>query len=194
MKTIEIAQDPDIWARVPQEFPAGPYATQADWAVGLAEAYSDGRENAEEVRAGLLAIASALPIGPRLGLFDVLWYCPEAGQYPLLVNVYVAPGEGLEGVTLTELAGAYEPEPARPPIVDTLDSGVFGSVARVLSFTKDEQRDRLLMHLSAVGRYEDVLVRIDAYTSDLGRGTAAADDFTALLETFRFSEGPDPRG
>jgi hypothetical protein len=169
----------------------GPYATQAEWARGLAEAYSVGRDDADEVEAGLFAIASALPVAPRLGLFELFWHRPAIGTMPLLVNVYVAPGDGLEDVSLTELAGAYESEPARPPIVDTLESGVFGSVARVLSFTKDEQRDRLLMHLSAVGRYEDILVRIDGYTNDLGRGTAAADDFTALLETFRFGDAPD---
>jgi len=190
VKTITIDQDPEVWAEVPLEYPVGPYATQADWARGLAEAYSVGRDDADEVEAGLFAIASALPVAPRLGLFELLWHRPAIGTMPLLVNVYVAPGDGLEDVSLTELAGAYESEPARPPIVDTLESDVFGSVARVLSFTKDEQRDRLLMHLSAVGRYEDILVRIDGYTNDLGRGTAAADDFTALLETFRFGDAP----
>ncbi|MEO7017854.1 MAG: hypothetical protein ABI130_16740 [Leifsonia sp.] len=192
MKTITITQDPDVWAEVPMEYPVGPYATQTDWALGLADAYSVGRADPEAVKAGLFAIASALPVGPRLGLFEVLWYRPAAERMPLLVNVYVAPGKEFEGVALTELAGAYEPEPARPPIVDTLESGVFSSAARVLSFTKDERRDRLLMHLSAVGRYEDVLVRIDAYTNELGHGTAAVDDFTALLETFSFGDAPDP--
>jgi hypothetical protein len=191
VKALELNADPYVWAEIPLDYPAGPYADQAQWAVALGEAYSEGAPDAASVRDRLVQIAGALPISDRVGLYKLLWLRPDPDKRPLLVNVYVLPEDGLEDVTLQELAGAYDTDVVRPPAVDMVDSDVFGSAARVLSYMKDPdpERDRLIMQITIVGRRDGVLVRLDAFTANLGDGMLAVDPITELLE--RFST-PDP--
>lgn len=182
MKIIELASDPDLWAQIPLVFPCGPFETQADWAVAFANAYSENQPNADDIRARLTQMATAIPVGIRPGQFKKLWMSPDPDHHPLIVYVSGMPQEGLEDVPIQDLAGAYDSEPVRPPVVDQFDSPVFGSFARVLSYVKDPDLGRLVMEITLVGRLDGMLVRLDAFTPDLAYGVVAVDAITELMD------------
>lgn len=188
MKTVELQSDPNVWAQVPLEFPCGPFVTQADWAVAFGNAYSENRSNANEIRTRLTQMAAALPIEARPGLFKQLWMSPDPETRPLFVYVCGMPEEGMEDVPIQDLAGAYASEPVRPPIVDQIDSPVFGKVARVLSYVKDPELERLVMGITLVGRLDGMLVRLDAFTPDLAGGVLAVDAITELMDVVSIAE------
>lgn len=192
MKTIEVGYDPYVWAEVPLSFPCGEYGSQEQWAAAIGEAYTDGQDDAARTRPLLEQIAGVLPTGERPGLFEVLWYRPNPDVEPLLINVYVVPGAPYAEDSLSELAGAYAAEPIRPPVVDTLESAAFGSVARVVSVFRDDRHERLVMQLAVVGRSDEVVIKLEGFTSDLGHGTLASDDLVALMESIavRDLDGP----
>jgi len=191
VKTIELTADPYVWADIPLAFPCGPFEVQADWASALGEAYSEGKADASAVRDRLTEIARALPVEPRLGLIKLLWLAPDPDKQPLLVNVNLMSQVGLESIPLQELAGAYEPDPVRPPVVDRLDSPAFGSIARVLSYVRSAERGNLVMQISLVGKRDGLLVRLDAFTSDLAYGVLAVDPITELMNTITLVEIED---
>lgn len=182
MKTIELAFDDARWADVPLEFPAGPYATQDEWAAAVAEEYSEGADDPVAARTALEQVARLLPASPALGLYRTLWYQADPLRVPLVAEFYVAPEEAAGGLPLDELAGAFDAGLVRPPIVDTLDSARFGSIARVISVTQDPGHNRLVMRLCAAGRLDGLVILIDARTTELDYGALALDDFTALME------------
>jgi hypothetical protein len=192
MKTIDVAFNGGRWAEVPLEFPAGPYATQAEWADAVAEEYSGAASDRDAARTAIGRAGRVLPASPRPALFQTLWYQGDPFRLPLLVDVYVVPDELSGGLPLAELAGAHADDLVRPPVVDHLESMPFGTVARVISVSKDHHRDRLVMRLCAAGRAEGVVVMIDARTTELDFGTLALDDFTALMEVVTVTDRDDP--
>jgi hypothetical protein len=182
VKTLELSFDPDIWAQVPLEYPAGQYATQGDWATAVAAAYAEGAPDEAAARTAIEAVARALPIGTRPGLFMVLWHLVDPFRPPLLVNVHLVPDEVSGGASLTEIAGGYSRGLVRPPVVDTVESTAFGTVARVVSVSRGEQAESLIMRLSIAGRRDGLVVMLDARTTRLDHGALVLDDFTALMD------------
>lgn len=191
MKTVELKTDPNVWAQIPLVFPCGPFETQGDWAAAFGEAYSENQPNARNVRARLTEMAAALPLEIRPGLFKRLWMLPDPNSRPFIVFVSGMPQDGLEEVPIQDLAGAYDSDPVRPPVVDQLDSPVFGKFARVISYAKDHEADRLVMTITLVGRLDGMLVRLDAFTPDLAGGVLAVDAITELMELVSIGDTED---
>jgi hypothetical protein len=191
VKTVELKSDPNLWAQIPLTFPCGPFETQADWAAAFGDAYSENQPNARDVRARLTEMAAALPIEIRPGLFKRLWLLPDPNNRPLIVYVSGMPEAGLQDVPIQDLAGAYDSEAVRPPIVDQFDSSVFGKFARVISYAKNSETDRLVMSITLVGRLDGMLVRLDAFTPDLAGGVLAVDAITDLMELVSIADTED---
>jgi hypothetical protein len=191
VKTVELKTDPNLWAQIPLVFPCGPFETQSDWAAAFGDAYSENQPNARDTRIRLTEMAAALPIEMRPGLFKRLWMLPDPNNRPLIVFVGGMPEDGLEDVPIQDLAGAYDSEPVRPPVVDQFDSPVFGKFARVISYTKDRETDRLVMAITLVGRLDGMLVRLDAFTPDLAGGVLAVDAITELMDLISIGDTED---
>jgi hypothetical protein len=194
MKTIELTFDDARWAEVPLEFPAGPYATQDEWATAVASEYSQGATDPSAARTALERVAKVLPTSPRPALFKMLWYQADPFRLPLLVDMYVVPDALSQGLTLAELAGAFDDGLVRPPVVDNLESAAFGTIARVIGVSKDGERDRLVMRLCAAGRLNELVIMLDMRTSELDYGTLALEDFTALMEGVTVTDQDEPGG
>lgn len=192
MKTLEIKPNPYLWAEIPLRFPCGEFSTQGDWAVALGSAYTidldDADVDVDDVRTRLTDIARALPVAARPGLFKLFWLAPDPDKQPLLLNVNAVMDTGNDPTPLQELAGAYESDAARPPIVDQLETEQFGTVSRVLTYVKDDERKRLTMRISIVGFSDGVLVRLDAFTADLSYGILAVDPITEFMATIRVED------
>lgn len=187
MKTLDLDYDDMLWVLVPLEFPFGPFADQEAWADAVAEAFSEGTTEPALIQDSLQRCGRAILVEPQQGLHRALWYMSDPFRVPLIARVYVAP-DGDDGQSLVELAGAYDSSSVRPPVVDELESEVFGTVARVVSFSKDEQNDRLVMRVTFAGRHDGAMVIIDAITWELEYGTLAIDDMAALMDSCVFGD------
>lgn len=194
MIQVEQHFDTHRWAGVPIEFPHTDFETQEQWAAATAAAFAEGMPDPEATRAAIERVALVLPMGYRPGLARKLWYLVDPFRFPLIANIYVIPDSIIGDQDLSTLAGAYTPHSIRPPVVDVLESAVFGTVTRVVSVSRAEDSAReahkqaLVMRLSIAGRAHGFTVVMDANTSELDYASLALDDFTALMEAVRFVE------
>lgn len=187
MTTIEFHYDTYTWANVPLEFPAGQYATQDEWALAVAGAYALGHPDEEGAYEAVARVARVLPHIPHPALTERVWYLVNPYAFPLIANVFVVPDEATAGVDLVTLSGAYTTTAVRPPIVDTLDSGPFGRVARTISVAKTGDRERLTMQVRLAGRAHGFTIILEASTPQLDLGALALDSITDLMDGFAFN-------
>lgn len=190
MSDLALQTDPKLWAQFPQEYPVGPYADQAQWAAALAHAYVRvppvfGRAQRER-RDRLFQLASVLPVLDRPGLYRTLWYSPSPDKVPLLVFVYSIDSTPYANDSLTDLADAdvHDPSAVSPPVLDMIESKLFGQAARIVLTGRDQSSPQPRLQMTLVARYEQVLLRVDGFTADIEYGMSALEAFTGLLDAF----------
>lgn len=189
-----VEADPAKWVPVPKRFPFGEWDDEAAWTSDVPERLAAGADDAEELAGWYRTLASAVlkVPDPHPGVVDTFWWLPIDREETTLAHLTVVPRSELGEATLADVASTGS-ETVSLPVVEELQSRVFGTVARSLEMIPVRIGDRpdgepevgVLGVVRLAAESHDAVFLLEVIDPSLDMIALMLDDLLALLDSVR---------